>query len=176
MVLPDDKEHFPMFQEQYQTLTKAEVIEQYRKDYEAFLTTFSSFPKRHYGDQVLDSWGIKEILTHMASWDLETIKAIQTVKNGRTPWFLNHEDKVDVFNSEQVEKRKFTSIPDTLAEMEVNHKKLIDFLEQFPEHFWHQGFGNVWRQLEVTPALVCSYRHYATHRKDILNYLKKVQK
>lgn len=176
MTLSNNKERSSMFRKEYRTTTKAEVIEQYGEDYEAFLAAFSQFPEKHYDDQILNNWGIKEILAHMAGWDLETIKAIQAAQKGELPWFFDSENKVDTFNLEQVEKRKFISIPEVLAEMEVNHKKLIGFLEQFPKHLWHQGFGNMWHQQDVTPSLVCSYRHYAAHRQDILKYLEKLQK
>lgn len=154
-------------------MSKAEVIAQYEKDFRDFLSAVHQIPEARKTDRILEQWGIKQILDHVASWNLETVKAIEKVVSGDIPWFFDHQDEVDIFNGEQIEKRKQIFNQNIFAEMEASHRTLLEFLHQFPDSLFHQSSGKIWHQEAVTPALVCSYRHYAVHRQDIVRYLEQ---
>ncbi len=160
-----------VFQEKYRSMPKAEVIEQYNQDKQAFLETLREIPTRMVNDKFLNGWGIKEITAHIAAWDLETIRSIETVLRGEIPWSFDDEKRIGTYNLEAIEEREDTSLEDNLREIETNHQKLIEFLKEFPDGLFHQGNGQIWKNQEVTPSLVCSYRHYLHHTKDILEWL-----
>lgn len=153
-------------------MSKTEVIKQYNDDYQNFLSATSMIPENKKGDKILDNWTITEIICHIAAWGPETVKAIQTVTEGKIPWFFDQEREIDKFNDEQIKSRKNSTFPEVLGEIETNHGILIDFLQNFPVEYFHRGFGVTWHRQIVTPALICSYRHYATHAKDIKIYLE----
>ena len=164
-----------MFQKHYRTMSKQKIIGQYLRDYQDFWDNFFQIPKDNYNNQISGCWNVKEFLSHMAGWDQETIMAIKEVMKGKIPWFFDHQDEVDAFNIEQIDKRKNIKLPDIITEIDTNHQELINFLQKLPENLFHKEFGKVWHEQEVTPALVCSYRHFATHKEDIVLSLKKMR-
>lgn len=161
-----------MFNNRYESMTKSRVIEQYQADYREFLELANMAIGDRDNRRYVGNWGINEILGHIAGWNPETIAAIKAVTDGKLPWFFDHEKQIDDFNQRQVQQRENVPIPMILEEIEINHQKLIDFLKYFPDGLFHQSFGIIWHQRPLTPALVCSYRHYATHTRDILTGLE----
>lgn len=154
-------------------MSKPTVIDQYRADYHNFMEVVDrAFKIPDIGSKsFVGNWGIHEILSHIAAWDPETIAAIEVVTQGKVPWFFDHEKDIDKFNQRQIDTRKNSKNPQILAEIGVNHAKLIDFLEKFPAENFHRSYGIVWHDKPLTPSLVCSYRHYATHAEDIISGL-----
>lgn len=169
------KEQTDMFQERYKVMSKQEVMRQYEQDHDEFLEAVHLVPDSQWGDPILDHWTMKEVLDHIASWNLETMRSIQAVMRGGIPWFFDHQELVDKFNHEQIEKKKNMTTQEVFEEIETNHRTLIGFLESLPNASFHQSYGRMWHGEAVTPALICSYRHYATHRGDILRYLEKTK-
>lgn len=162
-----------IFQERYQDISLAEVIEQYEGDYRMFLQAIALIPEDKKSGPLFDTWGVNEIVTHIAHWNKETIRAIQAVQKAEIPWFFDDEEKINTLNKEVT--GACTNIPPALLfeNLEETHRQLIGFLQKLPEESFHYDEGRVWKNQDVTPALVCSYRHYLAHTKDILAWLDK---
>lgn len=157
-------------------MTKGEVIRQYNQDGQLFLETLKKIPPGSINDKFLNDWGLKEITAHIAAWNLETINGIEMVLEGKIPWFFDDEEQIDSYNSKEVKSRESATLEENLREIEITHQRLITFLEKIPDDSFHQGFGRVWKTQDVTPSLVCSYRHYLHHTKDILEWLGQTEK
>jgi len=162
-----------VFQEKYRSMSKEEIIEQYGQDYDTFFMTLKLIPPGKFSEKFLNGWGIKEITAHIASWNLETIKGNQAVVDGGIPWFFDDEEKINNYNTKEIERKKKATLENNLQEIEITHNRLIKFLEKFPSNLFHQSFGKTWKGQEVTPSLVCSYRHYLHHTQDIIRWLEQ---
>ena len=159
------------FHERYGLMSKMEVVLQYGQDYEAFLDVLGHFPSNKIDEFILGGWRINEVVAHVASWNLETIKGIEVVMAGGIPWFFDDEKRIDSYNAKETEDKRDIGLKDNLEEVKATHDSLIDFLEKMPDDLFHKSFGRMWRKRKVTPSLVCSYRHYSHHAMDIVRWL-----
>lgn len=153
-------------------MSREAVIARYQADYLLFLHAIESVPERKKSENVFNQWRINELVAHVAFWNLETIRAIQKTQEGEIPWFFDDEKKINTINQQVVDSRQNVSLSSLLKELEENHTALIGFLEALPEEGFHRASGQLWKTQAVTPSLVCSYRHYLDHAKDILDWLE----
>lgn len=153
-------------------MSKGEVIAQYQTDYHLFLETRTSIPKEREGEHIFGTWRINELVAHIAYWNLETLNTIQKIQAGEIPWFFDDEEKINAVNQEVTDSHRNTPLSLLLQELERTHGILIGFLQALPENEFHRGAGQTWKNQEVTPSLVYSYRHYLAHAKDILEWLE----
>lgn len=164
-----------IFSENYQTMTKEEIINQYESDHDFFLEVVKKIPPHRINQEVSSNWGVKEIAGHIAWWNIETTRGVKTVIQGNIPWFLDDEEKINEINKREAGKVKGMNLEQVLGKVEESHKHLINFLSAVPDTSFQASFGQIWKGQKVTPSLVCSYRHYIHHGKDILEWLKSAR-
>lgn len=161
-----------IFQDEYLVISKEETITQYQADYLLLIHALQSIPEDKKTQYIFNNWRVNELISHVAHWSLETIQAIKKVQEGGIPWFFDDEKKIDAVNQEVTRTSQNMSLPALLEKLKANHTTLIEFLEILPEYEYHKSSGQLWKTQEVTPSLVCSYRHYLAHAKDILEWLE----
>jgi hypothetical protein len=73
----------------------------------------------------LGSWGVREILAHIAGWHHEMIPALQHVAQGEPPYPPGTYDDFDAWNARFVERRHGVKATDILAELAASHRELV---------------------------------------------------
>ncbi len=167
------KKNVAIFQVEYAAMSVKEVINQYEADYQLFFEVLGLIPEDKKGERIFDAWGVNEIVAHVTHWNRETLWAIQAAQEGKIPWFFDNEDGIDAVNHTVAHSSQNKSPSSLRGELALNHTTLISFLQTISPDGFHQGAGKTWKGQKVTPSLVCSYRHYLAHAKDILNWLEE---
>ena len=87
-----------------------------------------------YEDEVfLGTWSIKDLLAHLAGWDVTNLEAARDILKGELPGFYAHHDHDwSSYNAQLVEQYKRDDFQELMAKVRETHKELIQFLESLP--------------------------------------------
>lgn len=87
----------------------------------------------------LGTWGVREILIHIAAWDREMIPALERVGRGEAPYAPGTYDDGDGWNARFVEARLGANAPGILAELAANHAAFVAAASALPEETYIAG-------------------------------------
>ena len=73
----------------------------------------------------LGTWGVREILAHLAGWHHEIIPALQRVGQGEPPYPAGTYDDFDAWNARFVEGRDGVKATKILTELAASHRGLV---------------------------------------------------
>ena len=110
----------------------------------------------------LGSWGVREILIHIAAWDQEMTPALGRIRRGEPafPEGVSYDD-ADAWNARFVEAKVGVKLVDILSELEAAHRDLVAAAAALGEAHWTEGAAA--RNLfEGTGA-----QHYREHATQI---------
>jgi len=87
-----------------------------------------------YEDEVfLGTWSIKDLLAHLAGWDVTNLEAARNILKGELPDFYAHHDHDWMtYSAQLVEQYKQDNFQGLMAKVRETHKELIQFLESLP--------------------------------------------
>ncbi len=108
---------------------------------------------------VVEGWSMKDILTHVATWDGEALKALPIIMQGKRP---PRYGGVDNFNARQYDTNSRYSLAEARSRLADGHVQLLEFLAEVPE----SQFATETRfrhRLRLD-----TYSHYAEHTQSIL--------
>ena len=109
----------------------------------------------------LGTWGVREILIHIAGWDREMAPAFARIERGEAPYPAGAYDDYDAWNARFVEAGKHAETREILADLESCHRGLATAAAALgDEHF---AMGSPARELldSIAP------RHYREHTAQI---------
>jgi Protein of unknown function (DUF1706) len=88
----------------------------------------------------LGTWGVREILIHIAAWDQEMLPALGRVRRGEPtfPEGVSYDD-ADAWNARFVAARAGTKMIDILTELEAAHRDLVEAAASLDETHWAEG-------------------------------------
>jgi hypothetical protein len=91
-------------------------------------------------------WSVKNIVAHLASYELLLIDSLNTLLDANAPTpTLNELFRLgDAWNDEEVEKRKTLVSVDTLLDYVHNFGKAAELLKQIPDELIHQSGALAW--------------------------------
>ena len=81
----------------------------------------------------LGSWGVREILIHVAGWEREMTPALERVSRGAAPYADGAYDDADGWNARFVADRRGAKAAEILAELETTHKGFMNAAAALPE-------------------------------------------
>lgn len=112
----------------------------------------------------LGTWGVKEILIHIAAWDREMAPALSRIGRGEAPYPAGTYDDFDAWNARFVEAGKDAPEHEILVDLEASHRGLVAAANALGEaHFVADAPG---RELfEGTGA-----KHYREHAAQIRDW------
>jgi hypothetical protein len=73
----------------------------------------------------LGTWGVREILMHIAGWNREMTPALQRIGRGELPYPPGTYEDTDGWNARFVEARQGVKPADLLAEVETSHRDFV---------------------------------------------------
>ena len=73
----------------------------------------------------LGTWGVREIVAHIAGWHREMTPAVERVARGEPPYAEGTYDDFDRWNARFVETRKDASTDDLLREVDLSHREFL---------------------------------------------------
>jgi Protein of unknown function (DUF1706) len=73
----------------------------------------------------LGTWGVRQIVAHIAGWHREMTPALERVARGEPPYADGTYDDFDRWNSHFVDERKDVATGDLLRELDASHRAFV---------------------------------------------------
>jgi len=158
-------------------MLKGELITRLKVDYFALLKSIEGLSKSEMKKKWLGKWGVREILVHIAAWDLESMKAIEYILEGKIPdlfkgaaGFAILSKRVNEMNEVFIKQRQGWSMDKILEELKENRKKLIEYVRKKCPPNLGKDFKVRWGKTPITIAFFFDYPHDAIHIEQILKW------
>lgn len=163
----------------YVMMLKGELITRLKVDYFALLKSIEGLSEKQMRKKWLGKWGVREILAHLAAWDLENIRITKAIMSGKIPDFFKEArgyaglgKRCNEMNHEFINVRKGWSITKIKNELEENKRKLINYVKKNCPPNLSKDFGVRWGKTPITIAFYFDYPHDAIHIEQILRWRK----
>jgi hypothetical protein len=73
----------------------------------------------------LGTWGVRQIVAHIAGWHREMMPALERLARGESPYADGTYDDFDRWNARFVDERKDVATGDLLRELDGSHRALV---------------------------------------------------
>jgi hypothetical protein len=115
---------------------------------------------------VFADWSVKDILTHIVSWEEYTLLDLQRVARGHMLALASFKQQdVDNFNALVMSLRRGFPLDQVMDELEANREATIAALDALPDERLVQGqFARIWASITAG--------HDHEHAEDIRNWRK----
>ena len=151
-------------------MTKQDFLERIRSNRVALNDAISGLSEDQIGqDIVAGEWTVKDILSHLAAWQNETLLCVQRAARGEEIGPMIAES-VDEWNQRRVEERRRLPVMDVLQEFNAGHDDLLAALNRWPEDSVPLGPAG-W---DETARLWWLTEHDSEHLGKIQAYRKRI--
>lgn len=118
---------------------KVQVLSDLRAVRSAILAEATAIPSEKHDQTFLGTWCLKDLLAHLAGWDVTNLTAAKEILEDRLPSFYTHYDKDWAsYNETLVQEHRRENPKKLIAHIKTTHQALLSFLEQLPvEEFYH---------------------------------------
>ncbi len=111
-------------------------------------------------------WSIKDIIAHLASYELVLVDILTSIGGGNNTPMLNKFMQEGIrFNDTEVDKRRKNSVQDTLAELNSAHAQVMSLIETIPPEICRQTGTLPWYGLDYALDDVIVYMYYG-HKRE----------
>jgi hypothetical protein len=117
---------------------------------------------------VTGAWSVRDILAHVTTWEEEALEHLPLIlKGGTPPRYSARYGGIDAFNARMTEQKRHLSLPQIFAQLAATHGRLVDFVQQVPEH---QLVGETRFRHRLR---LDTYRHYPLHAEAIREWRQR---
>jgi hypothetical protein len=111
---------------------------------------------------VTGAWSVRDILAHVSTWEEAALKHLPLIlKGGTPPRYSVRYGGIDAFNARMTEQKRSLSLSEVRAQLAVTHGRLVDLIQNAPEHQLI-GESRFRRRLRLD-----TYGHYLLHAQAI---------
>jgi len=112
-------------------------------------------------------WSVKDVLTHITSWEEVTLPDLQRVARGDTPTLASFDlSKVDDWNAMVMSLRRNLPLDQVLRELDLSRQDLLSALAQLPDSALAEG------QFARGMLTICTV-HDKEHTEDIRQWRQR---
>ena len=126
---------------------------------------------------VMDDWTVKDLLAHIAVWELRMVRWLEQTVRDEVPEMLPPGmtwDDLDQWNEQTYQKHRHRDLDEVLADFELSYPQALSAVQDISEedlidpnrYAWRDG-----RPLWVMVAANTSW-HYKEHEETITTWLK----
>lgn len=147
-----------------------DLIRQLKESRREFLKVLSQFPN---DGKIVDKWGKKEIIAHIAGWEEEGSVCIPQILKGEKPKsFLM---SIKRYNDESVTKRKGKTVKQLLDDLERLRTSFISQIKELSEKQLKGYYGTFLHKNPINVLWIIheAISHDKTHTKQLRRLLKK---
>ena len=143
---------------------KQELIHTAEEEYARLRAAIAGLDEARLMDVWLGSWGVREIMAHIAGWHREMVPALERMARGEAPYPDGTYDDFDAWNARFVDARKDVKTGDILREADVSHADLLHAAGRLSDEALAAG--------QPARALVdgVAADHYREHTAQILEW------
>lgn len=107
-------------------------------------------------------WSVKNILSHVTTWEEESLKHLPVIAAGETPpSYKRQYGGIDAFNAQMIAEKRALPLDEVLRQLDATHRRLIDYIAAAPDEQFASK-TRCRRRLGWD-----SYNHYPHHEKTI---------
>jgi DinB family protein len=110
---------------------------------------------------VVDEWSVKDILSHVTTWEREALEHLPVIIAGGTPPRYAARGGIDAFNARASEDGRRMSLAEVLRRRDQTHARLVTFIRSQPVGTFG-GRTRARRRLRLD-----TYGHYPEHTAAI---------
>jgi uncharacterized damage-inducible protein DinB len=100
---------------------------------QAILEAAAALPPDKQHDPFLGHWAIDDLVAHLAGWDHANLEGVRAILDGRLPaFYAQYDADWRTFNAGLVAQHKRATLAETLAEAEISHRALVEFVNAVP--------------------------------------------
>ena len=143
---------------------KQELIQSAEEEYARLRAAIAGLDEAQLTEVWLGSWGVRQIMAHIAGWHREMVPALERLGRGETPYPDGTYDDYDSWNARFVDARKDVKTGDILREADVSHADLLHAAGRLSDEALAPG--------QPARALVdgVAADHYREHTGQILEW------
>lgn len=104
---------------------KQKVLQEAADTYAELREAVAGLDEAQTGTVWLGTWGVKEILIHIAGWDREMAPAFARIERGEPAYPAGAYDDYDTWNAQFVEAGKDARSAEIMADLEATHRALV---------------------------------------------------
>ncbi len=104
------------------------------------LDSINGIPEEKMAIAAFDSWSVKDVLCHLASWEQFAVPDLQRLSRGHIPQLATLRlEEIDDWSAGLMRSRNLFSLPQAMFELEESRRQLIDALNAQPEGLFATG-------------------------------------
>ena len=143
-------------------MSKLEILGQIEQEWHQFLDVASGFSEE--GQLVpgaVGHWNVREALIHVAAWDEELVKILQTYLSTGEERDYGDDEAVDRLNEGQVDEKRELTLDGVWSHLRATHQALLEVVRGLPENaFSPDTYTGDTLAMET-------WAHYRDHREDL---------
>jgi hypothetical protein len=112
---------------------KAELLREADEAFAGLHRAFDGLADEQMDQVWLGSWGVREILIHIAGWHRAMVPAFAHIGRGEAPYAAGTYDDFDAWNARFVEAKNGVKNVDVLAELDASHRDFVAAAAALPE-------------------------------------------
>jgi hypothetical protein len=115
------------------------------------------------------SWRIRDILGHIATWDLEVARSLRAYRAGEVYLTPDFDEEEDDFNQQAVAEQRKLSTQELVAEWEQAHEEFKEAVQDIPDDQFPDDLLYPWGDERGTISYLVDYivEHAVEHRDEI---------
>jgi hypothetical protein len=119
---------------------------------------------------VVDNWSVKDILSHVTTWEEEALKYLPLIlAEGRPPRYSTTYGGIDAFNARMAEQKRDLSLAEVMRQLDETHERLVAYVMTVPEDLFRRE-TRFRRRLRWD-----TYSHYPIHTTSIREWRERRQ-
>ena len=112
---------------------KGDIIQSAEREYAKLRAAVHGLDDAQMTEVWLGTWGVREIVAHVAGWHQEMMPALERVARGQPPYADGTYDDFDRWNRHFVEQRKDVATRDVLHELDASHRAFVQAVERLSD-------------------------------------------
>jgi uncharacterized damage-inducible protein DinB len=124
------------------------------------------------------SWRIRDILGHIATWDLEAARSLRAYRAGEVYLTPDFDEEEDDFNQQAVAEQRKLSTQELVAEWEQAHEEFKEAVQDIPDDHFPDDLLYPWGDERGTISYLVDYivEHAVEHRDEIAKAIEEAGK
>jgi len=105
---------------------KQDMIRSAEHEYAQLRAAVHGLDEARMSEVWLGTWGVRQIVAHIAGWHREMLPALERVARGQTPYADGAYDDFDRWNARFVDQRKDVATRELLHELDTSHREFLE--------------------------------------------------
>jgi Protein of unknown function (DUF1706) len=112
---------------------KRDIIQAAEQEYAMLRAAVHGLDEPTMREVWLGTWGVREIVAHIAGWHREMIPALERLARGKPPYAEGTYDDFDRWNARFVDARKDVATRDLVHDMDGSHRDFLRAVERLDD-------------------------------------------